>query len=547
MSGFWFLRRQGCWRPLLGVSLVGALLITVASCKHRRDESDDALSPADAFAPVTPLTSEDVTAIVTRAAQALDAPSLIVAVVDRVGNILGVWRRDGATTDDELNYAVAIARSAAFLSSSQGPLSSRTLEHISTFHFPPTFGDVVPSSFPSLVPQRATTGVRNTPQGPLWQILASNRGAPLALCPPVDPGDELTSAETGFETVFNDGMCLPPACKIDGSCPGPGLGYLPGGVPLYKGGRIVGGVGCYGPPPDACEFASLEGAGDFALRTIPDEGAIFLVGVLLPYLSQTRRPTGFLPGVYDPAGIVVTSTAGEIDPFGDLIGPRADPLGLLGLEDVERIVQQGIDAANGTRAAIRLPLGTTTKMVFAVTNLDGLILALHRMEDAPIFSVDVSVAKARTVVYYSGPDLHPADAIPGLPAQTATTTRTLGFTSQPRFPPTIDNSDIVGPLYDVALQNQDPAQYNRLGRAPFLDGLQNGLNFFPGSAPLYNAAGELIGGLAVSGDGVEQDDFVTKHAAEGYEAPPEIRADHFSFEGVKLPYFKFPQLPGTGE
>jgi uncharacterized protein GlcG (DUF336 family) len=185
-------------------------------------------------------------------------------------------------------------------------------------------------------------------------------------------------------------------------------------------------------------------------------------------------------------------------------------------------------------------------MFFTVCNRDGLILALFRMQDAPMFSLDVSVAKARTVVYYSRPDLlDQFDEIPGIPRGTAITTRTLGFCSQPHYPPTIDGNKDPGPLFDVALENQNPAQFNRLGRAPFLDGLQNGLNFFPGSLPLYRN-GQLVGGLAVSGDGVEQDDFVTVGAAAGFAAPGSIRADRFSFQGVQLPYTKFPQLPGRG-
>ena len=76
----------------------------------------------------------------------------------------------------------------------------------------------------------------------------------------------------------------------------------------------------------------------------------------------------------------------------------------------------------------------------------------------------------------------------------------------------------------------------------------SGLNFFPGSAPLYKDDGTgnriLVGGLGVSGDGVEQDDFVTAGAAVGFEPPPNLRADNFSFGGVRLPYQKFPQLPG---
>jgi hypothetical protein len=53
----------------------------------------------------------------------------------------------------------------------------------------------------------------------------------------------------------------------------------------------------------------------------------------------------------------------------------------------------------------------------------------------------------------------------------------------------------------------------------------------------------LIGGLGVSGDGVEQDDYVTAGGAQGYEAPDALRADQVTLRGVRLPYWKFPRNP----
>ncbi len=538
-------------RPAGMAACLFAVVLT-ASCRDD-DSGDDLTSPL--FNPVVPLTAMDVDCVLRAAARAVDDPHLSVAVVDRLGNILAVWRRNPATPASDLDKTVSVARAAAFLSSSQGPLSSRTLEYISTFHFPPTFGAPEPLAFNTLPPQRTTTGVRDTPQGPLWQLFTSNRGAPLA-------GPGLTVAETGVETLFEPGQRLPPAANIDGSVPSAGLSYLPGAIPLYKSGRVVGAVGCYSIDPadpsaapnvGVMEFAALEGAkaagepcAPFNFAPIPDEGAIFLVGQLLPYVEQSTRPPAVGPGNFDPAGVVIAPVDGDGDPFGWLIGPRDDPLGNLSEADVRLIVQQGIDTANGTRAAIRLPLGTTTKMIFGVCNLDGLILGAFRMEDAPIFSFDVSVTKSRVVVYFSSTSIAPEDRIPGLPLGTAVTTRTLGFLTQPFYPPTLDGH-APGPLFEsVAVKNQDPAQYNRTGNAPFRAGLQSGIIFFPGAAPLYDQNGQLIGGLGVSGDGVEQDDFVTAGAVQGFEPPPQIRADNFKVAGARLPYFKFPQLPGTG-
>ena len=57
---------------------------------------------------------------------------------------------------------------------------------------------------------------------------------------------------------------------------------------------------------------------------------------------------------------------------------------------MEQIVATGIDQANRTRAAIRLPLSSTTRMVLAVTDLEGNVVGLYRMPDATVFSLDVA-------------------------------------------------------------------------------------------------------------------------------------------------------------
>lgn len=551
-------------RAFLGVAGLLAVVVcaVLASCSGGGGAgSSDALILPTFAAPI-PLTAADANLVVRRAAEAVDSPNLVVAVVDRIGDVLAVFARNPAASVDDQNRAVSVARTGAFMSSSQGPISTRTLEFISTSHYPATFGSpaALPNpfgfDFSKLSQQRPTTGVANTPQGPLWQIFTSNRGAPLA-------GAGLTTAETGVETLYLPGQDIPHAAKIDGTSPGPGLTYLAGGVPLYDrggaGGRLVGGVGVVGASPETCEFAAVAGAtGTGAIGdenfffAAPPQGAIFLVGVLLPYIGQTTRPPGVLAGTFPGTGVYTVDPfafgvfPARPDPFGYLIGPRADPLGNLTQAQVDTIIQQGVATANGTRAAIRLPIGSATKMILVVTNNDGLILAAFRMQDAPIFSLDVACAKARTMTYYAGPTLDPLDAIPGLPPGTAVTTRTLGFVTQPFYPPGIDGTS-PGPLFaSVAQLNQNPAQFNRTGRAPFRPGLQSGMIFFPGATALYNSGGQLIGGLGVSGDGVEQDDFVTAGASIGFEAPPAIRADQFSFNGVALPYYKFPQLPGPG-
>jgi hypothetical protein len=52
-----------------------------------------------------------------------------------------------------------------------------------------------------------------------------------------------------------------------------------------------------------------------------------------------------------------------------------------------------------------------------------------------------------------------------------------------------------------------------------------------------------VGGLGVSGDGVDQDDYVAAGGAAGFEAPEQIRADQIVIDAVRLPYQKFPENP----
>src|SRR5260370_17760844 len=73
---------------------------------------------------------------------------------------------------------------------------------------------------------------------------------------------------------------------------------------------------------------------------------------------------------------------------------------------------------------------------------------------------------------------------------------------------------------------------------------KSGIVFFPGSAGLFRN-GALVGGLGVSGDGVDQDDYVTSGVTKGFEAPTSIRAHQIMDQAFPLPSFKFPRNPTT--
>jgi uncharacterized protein GlcG (DUF336 family) len=200
-----------------------------------------------------------------------------------------------------------------------------------------------------------------------------------------------------------------------------------------------------------------------------------------------------------------------------------------------------INEANQTRAVIRLPDGSRARFAISIADLDGNIIGLYRMSDSTVFSVDVAVAKARNVIYFSGGSSYgprdPAD-LPGVPATEAVTNRTIGFGAQPFYPPGI-NYTVPGPFFNLYTYDvQNPCTQGRQTANPN----QNGVVFFPGSAPLYRN-GVLVGGLGVSGDGVDQDDFVTAAGAANFPAPTSIEADQIVLSGQRLPYWKFPRDP----
>lgn len=512
MNGF-LSRRRGS--RAAGTALLLSIVAISLSCNS--NSSNPAVPNSSA---ATPLSTADVQLVVQSTAQSINVPS-VVAVSDRAGNILAVFETTGAPTTavgnfgatvDSRELAVALARTAALFSNDQAPLSSRTIRYISGIHFPP--------------------GVSNAPNADLYGIENTNRGCSL-------------------NVIFNAGMSVPPATLLNGGAPGLGIitgkadttdsdpnAVNPGGVPLFKDGHAVGGVGVVSASPEIAEYAAFTGATQSGFlpsaSQLPPPGVVVINGIAVPFVNQTTPPAGVTSatttGTYS-----IGPDPGTLPPDGDLVGPAAGSFGLTQV-DVSSIISQAVTTAGLTRAVIRLPSGSRTRMTIAVSDLDGTILALHRMPDATVFSIDVAVAKARNVIYFSNsagtPDL------PGVPVGTAVTNRTIGYGTQPFFPPGIDGS-APGPFFNLFLQ--DLAHPCTQG-SQSTNSNQSGVVFFPGSLPLYKN-GTLVGGLGVSGDGVDQDDYVTNAGAQNFQAPTTIRADQVTINGVRLPYLKFPRNP----
>ncbi|MEO8379322.1 MAG: heme-binding protein [Acidobacteriota bacterium] len=533
--------------------------------------------PPDPFGSLSPA---EVQTIAEAALAAVSSPTPIsVGIVDRTGRPLAVYQQAGATIADA-DEALGVARTAAFFSNSQAPLSSRTIRFISQVHFPP--------------------GLTNTSVGALYGIEQSNRGCDLNADwkgLPAAANQCVVRARTIAAFIANrDGVAEPLCDSTHSAGCGKGLvtgKLLPddppypqtvsdrpvnaGGIPLFRlvgnglarisegivsNGKLLGAIGVVGIPgnPDLAEFAAVTGA--FAAAAIiplpayplPDPQNVFIEGIRLPFLGANQKlrfnsnglpiglvqPAGSTPGVNNGT-FLYGPYAGGCAPNGYLVGPKAG--GSLSSAEVNDIVLRSVAVSKRTRAQVRLPLNSYARMVITVVDVDGSILAHYRMEDALFDAVDVVPAKARNVVYFNGADPSARTDLPQVPAGTWVTTRTVGFGAQPFYPPGIDSNVFnprPGPWYSTLFLGNVTKQCSQ-GTQPFFAN-QNGVTFFAGATPLVRN-GALVGGLGVSGDGIEQDDYVTVLGAGDFLPPRDRWADQLILDGARLPMFKYPRQP----
>ena len=500
------------------------------------------------------LTVADVTKIVghavTRAGK-ISANNSVIAVVDREGDALAVWVvRGGAATDAEIASAVSKAGTAAYLSSNQNAFSSRTAGFIIQQHFPP--------------------GVNNAEPGPLVGVGLSS----------LFFSDINKFRGPGSVIVFNQtpGLSLVPVpfSSLDGT---------PGGLPLYKNKKLVGGIGVTGdgtPGPisgfrdqnpfiyiggsDRDEDVALAGQKGFTPKSSITANNVFLGGIRLVYTNSStgKVKTIVLHGNEDPAYPLTGAPppfAYPVMNFGGVTGEIRQPIisdpapGLidgqprLTMAEVSSIIDYAAQRVKITRAAIRLPIGTQMQAFITVVNNPNMpgvaptVLGTFRTGEATLFSWDVAVQKARTVIYYSTNDFL------NFGLDIAMSVRCVGFLAQCNYPPGINGND-PGPF------NGDQEMFSGLIGSSCNPGaivpnpafvtdpnLPNGITIFPGSFGLYRN-GVLIGAIGVSGDGVDQDDIVGASGTHDFLAPQAIRSDEFFFHGTRLPYAKFPRDPG---
>lgn len=627
------------------------------------------------------LTPGEVNQLLRRGAAASASNDAIIAIVDRNGIILGVRVESGinesyydhslyGSLQEYLNFAidgaVAKARTAAFFSSNAAPLTSRTVRFISQSTILEREVDANPNITdvnstrrgPGFVAPIGVGGhfppeVQFTPLVDLFNIEHTNRDSRFS------PGTDRT-AGTGDDIELNTRFNVDPtyvpmgqsltapvaygaASGLNPRAQSRGIATLPGGIPLYKNGELVGAVGVFFPGSKG--YASYEqgfvaGVGQTeaartnASRVLESEwiafaaaggspvtnmavgalgsvlnipgivtvnGRLDLVGITLETIGpgnplnggpNTVFAVGRSVGVGNPDSGVnqrvntagLTAIPGKAVPFGWLVNPHNSSDNTITAADVTQIVNNGVAEANKTRAAIRLPLSSTARMIFTVTDTRGNVLGQYRMPDATYFSIDVSTAKARNVAYYNdASQLQDIDKLPAanVPKGAAFTARTFRYLVAPRFPTGGGNGTPPGPFSILNTPGVNSATAENIG-APlpasafdstvggydaFRPGTnfrdpgdadvgtknQNGIVFFPGSSGIYKTIGGsrvLVGGFGVSGDGVDQDDVVTVGGQNNFEPlnAQRIDADPYLFtyrtaSNVRLPYQKFNRNP----
>lgn len=591
------------------IALVSAAALVISGCGGGGSSTTPVVTPPPPPTPATvyqvpaqeALTVGDVQQVVAQAvaeAQARNRPATI-AVVDRVGNLLALFVMNNAdltlripnvTTPiggtlpglslgapAALPGAVSKAVTAAYLSSSGNAFSTRTASQIVQQHFPPA---------PNAV------GLES---GPLYGVQFSSL-----------PCSDLVSR-------YNPGGG---ASALIGPKRTPlGLSADAGGLALYKNGVLVGGIGVmadgvYGFDPDITdvdnddeEYIALAGTRSFEAPAAIRADRISVDGTLLRYSDATpdklRAPgaapafsaingvagalsalTGYSNGSIiagtpygSEASGIRASTAAEFsnrDAFilSDGSGSNRFPVRAgtdgaavgqpLTAAEARALLEEAFLVMSRARAQIRQPLDSRAQVSISVVDTFGSILGVVRSPDAPIFGIDVSLQKARTVAFFSNANAAAELAANGAAAvrnrlpiaraffndpaiftgKTAWSDRAIGNISRPYFPdgevgrppgplsPPIESfnpfntglqselvfDNVVSHVAYLLTGGGSPDTPARCTLSPDVvpgqNRLQNGIQIFPGAVPIYRG-NVLIGAIGVSGDGIDQDDMVS--------------------------------------
>ena len=405
------------------------------------------------------LTDADVKQVIAQAAAQADASGLkvTIAVSDKEGNVLGVFTMNGASpttmvtlpnrgprggiegvTVPACTAAISKAVTGAFLSSQGHAFSTRTASFIVQEHFPP--------------------GVNFQSSGPLFGVQFSQ-----LLCSDVNARAPL------------------------------GLSADPGGLPLYKNGLEVGGVGIEGDghytldpdpsdkdvPPE--EVIALAATRNFEAPAAITGDKIIVNGIRFPYVNATMPAAITVPAFGQLNGSLNTCLSlapaavrgNQPSKFKVITLDSSIPAGRVHIDDgvhhffpfksgsalsaaeVQQLIVQAAQQAFKTRAAIRQPENSAAEVNITVCDTDGTILGIFSTIDAPIFGFDVSAQKARTAAFFSNAsaatrlrqagfgnyvDAAAKDGLK-LDGSVAFSDRAGGFLSRPSFPDGIDDTE----------------------------------------------------------------------------------------------------------
>lgn len=390
------------------------------------------------------LSAADVGQVIAQAVAQARADNAVatIAVVDRVGNVLGVYVMSGTARDVRVAStpagvtaidgglegivlpaavggpalaAIAKAVTGAYLSSGGNAFSTRTAGQIVQQHFNP--------------------GELNQPGGPLFGVQFS----------------QLACSDFMRRASLMQAMTGPKRSPL-------GLSADPGGFPLYKQGVLVGGVGvsadgAYTLDASVADFdrdlderiALAATLGFEAPRDI-QASRITVEGKVLRY-SDTRASElagsvgsagfaslgagagvlldvpGYGGGLLRPgAAFGLTESGLRAAPAADFDGreafvwvdafdvprhpPRAgsEATSSLSEAEVRALLSEALAIADASRAQIRRPLGSNARVSIAVVDSRGEILGMVRSRDAPVFGADVSLQKARSAAFFSAAD-----------------------------------------------------------------------------------------------------------------------------------------------
>ena len=377
------------------------------------------------------LTKSDVTKIIQQAVAQAEASNLkvTVAVTDKEGQILGVFKMNGATDKITIGIGTRCARTQKCvkdipsLSKPIKPKLTCGLEGLCIGKIPNVLN--TGADFPGLavsaaISKAGTAGVLSTGGGAF-----STRSASFLLQEHLPPGIKGAPAGPLFGVQFSQLSCS----DIDPSLP-LGLAADPGGVALYKNGQPVGGVGVEGDgiyslanrreertDKPVEELIALAGTRGFEPPAALVD-TLFPDALRLPYINQQVPPALPLKSLNATGAVLpqfpIIDTPDSKYTVINLNGTpvrikknlpiRASSLsGGLTKAEVERILFQGIQRALQTRAIIHQPVGSHIEVSVGVVDQEGNYLGAVSTIDAPVSSYDIAVQKARSAVFVSNP------------------------------------------------------------------------------------------------------------------------------------------------